>query len=146
MHGSEEVISPVFDQFTGQCTNGWVCEHRWPAIRRMVHFRNVVGDAPLKSWWDNQNNQIAFCRGDRGFIVINREEDDLDAEFDTCLPHGVYCNVYVGDMDKNKCIGSSVTVGDDGKARIFVPKNHGVVAIHIEVMITTGCQQFSFNC
>jgi len=27
----------------------------------------------VTNWWDNGNQQIAFCRGKRGFIVFNGE-------------------------------------------------------------------------
>lgn len=40
----------------------------------MVVFRNVVSGQPLTKWWDNQNNQVAFGRGDRGFIVFNNDD------------------------------------------------------------------------
>lgn len=42
----------------GPCGRGWVCEHRWPQVYRMVEFRNVVQDAPLTNWWSNGHNQI----------------------------------------------------------------------------------------
>lgn len=132
MDANEEIISPIFDS-NGQCTNGWICEHRWPQIRRMIHFRNVVGDLPVRSWWDNGANQIAFSRGDRGFIAINRENFIMDIELDTRMPKGVYCNAFDGDIENNVCTGSSVTVDAYGKARVSLPKDHGVLAIHIEV-------------
>ena len=28
-------------------------------------------------WWDNGNNQIAWARGDRGFVAINNDAYDL---------------------------------------------------------------------
>lgn len=40
----------------------------------MVIFRNVVNGQPLVNWWDNGNNQIAFGRGNRGYIVINNDD------------------------------------------------------------------------
>ena len=27
----------------------------------------------LNDWWDNGSNQIAFCRGGKGFIAINND-------------------------------------------------------------------------
>ncbi|KAK3867221.1 hypothetical protein Pcinc_027299 [Petrolisthes cinctipes] len=46
-------------------------------IYSMVQFRNVAHGTDMNDWWDNGNNQIAFCRGDRGFIAINNEGYDL---------------------------------------------------------------------
>ncbi len=40
----------------------------------MVIFRNVVNGQPLSNWWDNGNNQIAFSRDNKGFIVINNDD------------------------------------------------------------------------
>ena len=56
------------------CGEGWVCEHRWPAFRGMVTFRNATDGEAVVDWWDNENDQISFGRGERGFVVINREE------------------------------------------------------------------------
>ena len=43
--------------------NGWLCQHRWPAVAGMVGFRNNVGDAELTDWVSPQSEQIAFGRG-----------------------------------------------------------------------------------
>lgn len=45
-----------------------------PFLRNMVMFRNVVNGQPQSNWWDNQSNQVAFGRGNRGFIVINNDD------------------------------------------------------------------------
>lgn len=67
---------------TKQCINGWVCKHRWPEIRKMIRFRNAVGNATVHGWCDNPDapNQCAFCRGTRGMIAFNYERFDLNAE------------------------------------------------------------------
>lgn len=31
----------------------------------------------MNDWWDNGNNQIAFCRGGKGFIAINNDNYPL---------------------------------------------------------------------
>lgn len=36
------IVAPQFNPSTNQCTNGWVCEHRWHGIKEMVKFRNAV--------------------------------------------------------------------------------------------------------
>ena len=43
--------------------NGWLCQHRWPAVAGMVGFRNNVGSAALTNWVSPQSQQIAFGRG-----------------------------------------------------------------------------------
>lgn len=44
------------------------------SFRNMVIFRNVVNGQPHSNWWDNQSNQVAFGRGNRGFIVLNNDD------------------------------------------------------------------------
>lgn len=163
-------ISPNIDATTGQCTNGWVCEHRWPAIRNMVQFRNVVSigpapgpahgpahgphephgpgfgpgfgpgvgpappAAPITSWWDNGSNQIAFGRGNRGFIAFNNDESDLNMKLETTLPDGIYCDVITGQLVNDACSGTNVTV-ENGQANINLSPSVGVQAIHVDSKI-----------
>lgn len=130
-----EIISPKINLTTQQCENGWVCEHRWPSIRNMIKFRNTVGTAPLVSWWDNGNNQIAFCRGTRGFIAFNNDQYELNTKLFTCLPSGMYCDVITGQIINGKCTGNQVLVDENGEADIRVAIDIGVLAIHIGVKI-----------
>jgi alpha-amylase len=76
------------------CGGEWVCEHRQPAITAMVAFRAATQGTPeVTDWWSNGGNQIAFGRGDRGFVVINRVPTTLTHTFQTQLPAGDYCEV-----------------------------------------------------
>lgn len=52
---------------------GFVCEHRWRQMYNMVRFHNVALGTSVLNWWSNNENAIAFSRGDRAFIVINNE-------------------------------------------------------------------------
>ncbi|MBW3880965.1 alpha-amylase, partial [Neisseria meningitidis] len=81
------------------CGDGWVCEHRWRQIKNMAIFRNVVNGQPHSNWWDNQNNQVAFGRGDRGFIVFNNDDWDLNVTLNTGMPGGTYCDVISGQKE-----------------------------------------------
>lgn len=99
----------------------------------MVEFRNIVKDSPLTAWWDNGNNQIAFCRKSKGFLVVNNEGNDLEQSLQTCLPKGSYCNVISGRRNGTSCTGDTVEVGEDGMATIRVPIEIGILAIHIGV-------------
>jgi len=84
---------PVFINGKSTCFDVWICEHRRRAIAQMVGFRDAVGTAPLTDWWSDGSNQIAFGRGDRGFVVINRSDTPLTRTFQTQLPPGTYCNI-----------------------------------------------------
>ncbi|XP_041947932.1 alpha-amylase-like [Alosa sapidissima] len=116
------------------CGDGWVCEHRWRQIRNMVAFRNVVNGQHFTNWWDNGSNQIAFGRGNRGFIVINNDDSNLDMTLNTGLPGGTYCDVISGQKDGGRCTGKQVNVGGDGRAhfRISNMDEDPFVAIHAE--------------
>jgi alpha-amylase len=106
------------------CSKEWVCEHRRGAIAPMVKFHNQVADAPLMNWWSNGKNQIAFGRGDLGFVVINREAEALTQTLQTGLSPGFYCNV-IGD---GEC-GSELKVNWRGQMTVTVD-GMGAIAIH----------------
>jgi alpha-amylase len=130
----ENIISPEFDE-DGNCTNGWVCEHRWHAIASMVEFMDVVGDENITSWWDNGKNQIAFSRGSKGFVVFNLDNYDMVGTIiETSMKPGLYCDIISGEKisDKN-CSGEILEVKFDGTVAIYLGKDdpNGVFAIHV---------------
>ena len=139
---SQNIRAPEFDA-NGQCTaaSGWVCEHRWPAIKNMIQFRNAVEGTAAHNWWTGWN-EIAFSRGNRGFIVINAKDngDATNARLFTALPPGQYCDMATGNIVNNSCTGKVVTVGGDGYADITVagnrnPNDEGFLAIHIDAKL-----------
>jgi alpha-amylase len=136
LHPSGGVLPP--HTASGECVDPWVCEHRWPAIRNMVGFRNATTDAPgIEHWWTNGANQIAFSRGDRGFVMINREDAATSARsFETGLPAGMYCDVVSGAIDPahRSCSGLVIEVDTAGRA-IFEVGALDAVAIHVESRI-----------
>lgn len=154
MDDKSDIISPKFNE-EGACTNGWMCEHRWRQIYNMVEFKNVVKGTPVANWWDNKKNQIAFSRGNRGFIVFNGENYDMNEWFTTGLPAGIYCkfsnvisffnlklnffafcskgDVISGGKNGTSCIGKSMTVFDDSRAFVSIAQSDedGVRAYHV---------------
>ncbi|XP_058460013.1 alpha-amylase 2-like [Malaya genurostris] len=126
------LISPTINS-DGTCGAGWVCEHRWRQIYNMVGFRNAVAGTQLNDWWDNGNQQIAFCRGDKGFIAFNADSLDLDRPLQTCLPPGTYCDAISGKPINGSCTGKTIVVGPDGFAniRISTSEEDGVIALHV---------------
>ncbi|XP_022813824.1 alpha-amylase 4N-like [Spodoptera litura] len=113
----ENIVSPFINE-DGSCDEGWVCEHRWPSVYRMVRFRNEVHNAALTNWWTNGNNQIAFGLRRKGFIVFNTEKSELNEEVQTGLPAGVYCDIISGQKEGSVCTGKNVTVSSTGAAVI----------------------------
>lgn len=147
------------------CNNGWLCEHRQRGIANMVGFRNATDGAFYASnWWDNGANQIAFGRGDKGFVAINGETNGtLAMRLYTGMAEGRYCDVVHGDYYLNngqsQCSGPVITVGSDGYASFNVAAKQAS-AIHINaklggIVVTptptptpppqTGCQSGSMN-
>jgi alpha-amylase len=108
--------------------NGWTRQHAKRAVTGMVGFRNAVGSAKLTDWWDNGGSAIAFGRDGKGFVALNNGAGELKQTFATSLPAGTYCNVVAA--APSSCDGHTVTVGEDGKARLSVPAR-GAVALHI---------------
>jgi alpha-amylase len=112
----------------------WTCEHRVPSIAGMVAFRKATAGVPtVTDWWDDGSNQIAFGRGELGFVVINRETAPLSRTFQTQLRSGTYCDVVSGGLGAGTCSGASVSVDSTGAAAITIPAN-GAVAIHAMAM------------
>ena len=134
--GNGNLISPTING-DGSCGGGWVCEHRWRQIANMIGFLNAVKGTSLTNWWDNGNSQIAFGRGNRGFIVINGQTENLSQSLSTGLSAGTYCDVISGSKSGTSCTGSSITVGSDGRASFTIAGNaaDGVLAIHVDAKL-----------
>jgi len=104
----------------------WVCEHRDPAIRNMVRFRRIVAGTDVNHWWDNGGNAIAFSRGDRGFVAINRESTVLSATVATGLRPGTYCDLLTGGRSGTACVGTSVIVDAGGAVHLSLATNSAI--------------------
>jgi alpha-amylase len=92
----------------------WVCEHRDPSIRTMVRFRRYVAGTAIDHWWDDGANAIAFSRGDKGFVAINREPGAVSAIVATGLAPGTYCDLLTGGLAGAACAGTAVVVDAGG--------------------------------
>nr|AKH04310.1 alpha-amylase [Periplaneta americana] len=129
----KNILSPSINA-DGTCGNGWVCEHRWRQHANMVGFRNAVRGTEITNWWDNGNHQIGFCRGDRGFVAFNVEDNDLKQTLQTCLPAGTYCDVISGSKNNRAHLGAELVVAPNGEAFSvrLISDDDGVLAIHLE--------------
>ncbi|KAI5120070.1 hypothetical protein M0805_002632 [Coniferiporia weirii] len=125
---------------TGTCSanggeNGWLCQHRWPAIAGMVGFRNTANSPsdssnPLTSWVSPSSQQIAFGRGSVGFVAINNEDSDWSMTFTTTLPAGTYCDVVAGPPSSQTCAGASYEVSSSGTFTATVTARNAI-ALHV---------------
>ncbi|KAK8405762.1 hypothetical protein O3P69_001926 [Scylla paramamosain] len=109
-HLSDYSTANVVINADNQCEGGWVCEHRWTSIYKMVRFRNAVADT---SSWENyysDGNVVAFSRGNKGFFAMVKY-GTVSQSFQTGMPAGTY-------QDVVSC--QSVTVGGDGTAHVSI--------------------------
>lgn len=103
-----------------------------------VGFRNAVRGTTVQNWWDNQDNMIAFSRGNRGFIAFNGQYgQNMAVRIQTGLSAGTYCDVISGQKVGLSCSGPTVVVAADGLADINIASNHayGVLAIHADAKL-----------
>ena len=105
----------------------WQCTQRWTSIRGMIGFYNAVKDTKVTKWQDDESNNIAFSRGNKGFFAINNGDKQNDVKYNTDLPDGEYCNVYA-----SKTCDKTVTVSG-GKVETTIPA-HSAVALHIKAV------------
>jgi alpha-amylase len=134
--GGSDVPACVAPQALATAPVGsWTCEHRVPSIAGMVSFRKATAGVPtVTDWWDDGSNQIAFGRGNLGFVVLNRESAPVTRGFQTELASGAYCDVIAGGLVSGACSGATVTVDASGVAQMTVPPN-GAVAIHVAAKV-----------
>lgn len=133
--GTERIRSP-FDTDWAPGERRWVAEHRWPTTVQMVGWRNAVGSEPLRDWRSFGFQRIAFCRGARGFVAFNVDDDRaFDMRLHVCVPPGKYCNVWTRgrDGDASQC-AEHVMVDEKRMAQVFI-QSVGVVAIHVEATV-----------
>jgi len=116
----------------GSCGNGWVCEHRWRQITNMVPFAAAVDGQGVSNWWTNGDNQIAFSRGNKGFLAINKAGYTLSESLQTGLPSGSYCDVISGNFGDSGCSGQCISVDGSGYANINIPQSDDpMIALHV---------------
>ena len=127
----QQANGEVDDAVCGQGT--WTCAHRWNETAHMVGFRNAVAGTDLVQWWDNGGDQIAYGRGTRGYVALNRSGSALTRTFTTSLPTGRYCDVISGVPTSTGCSGAVVEVSSSGQATFTVPAS-GSVALHVEAL------------
>lgn len=96
-------------------SNGWKCQHAWRQIANMVGFRNAVAGTGVTNWWSNGYQAIAFGRGSRGYVAINRESFAISRTFQTSLPAGTYCDIQHGDRSGGGCTGPTYQVNSAGQ-------------------------------
>ncbi|CAD5221708.1 unnamed protein product [Bursaphelenchus xylophilus] len=125
------IKSPQFEaDDTCKTSSGWVCEHRWPQIRRMAKFREEVGSATISEIRTGPH-MLAFARSGRGFFALNNNPGEfIEQNVMTTLPPGLYCDLSSGLKAQGVCTGKFINVTSNGSADIYIP-GHNFLAISL---------------
>ena len=110
-----------------QINVNWDFVHRWGDIYPMVKFRSAARNQAQANWVTGNANQIAFSRGNVGFVALNNSTAAWTQTFYTGLPAGTYCNIVHGlaNSGATACTSDSVTVNSSGYATVTVPADGG---------------------
>ena len=110
-----------------QVNVNWDFVHRWGDIYPMVKFRSAARNQAQANWVTGSANQIAFSRGNVGFVALNNSTSAWTRSFATGLAAGTYCNIVHGlkNAAGTACTSDSVTVDASGNASITVPADGG---------------------
>ncbi len=101
-HDSSGQTLPILDP-SGQCRAPWLCEHRYPGFNQLIYFRNSTDDTFYASRVQNPSpGLLAFSRGNKGFVAINKTSNQWSTQLDTDLPDGIYCDL-ITQGQKSEC-------------------------------------------
>lgn len=106
-------------------SDAWTCTQRWTEIQGMVGFHNAVAGTEVTNWWDDGANQIAYGRGDKGFVAMNNTGSATTRTYTSSLPAGTYCDV----VASSDC-SETITVAADGTFSATLPA-YGALALQV---------------
>jgi len=136
-----------------QINVNWDFIHRRGDIYPLVKFRSAAHGQAQQNWVTGNANQIAFGRGNVGFVALNNTTSAWTQRFYTGLPAGTYCNIVHGlaNSGATACTSDSVTVNSTGYATVTVAADGGssvpAVAIYTGQTITgSGSGSGSTTC
>ena len=119
--------SPYDASGNARINQSWDFIHRWSDISNMVAFKVATRGLGVNHFIHGTDNQIAFSRGNVGFVAINNDSTSWNATVSTGLPQGVYCNIIHGQRNaaKTACSGDTLAIGADGVAHLHIGPNDG---------------------
>ncbi len=131
-----------------QINVNWDFIHRWGDIYPMVKFRSAARGQAQQNWVTGNANQIAFGRGNVGFVALNNSTAAWSRSFYAGLPAGTYCNVVHGlkNAGGTACTSDSVTVDASGNAAITVPADGGATVPAVAIYTGQTVSGASTTC
>ncbi|KAH9509920.1 Alpha-amylase A type-1/2 [Bulinus truncatus] len=137
---STDHILDVVIKVDGTCGNGWVCEHRWQVIQKIVQYTNLVKGSQLNSC-QAQQKTVSFMRGDDTLFWMTSDETVTSENVTTNLTEGSYCDL-MSDCQNKYFVDSSgmvtLTSAEDGIV-VLVPDTS------TEVLSTTDASTVTTN-
>jgi alpha-amylase len=126
-NGDRPTASPYDAAGAAKINVDWDFIHRWGNIANMVKFRAAATGAAQTNWITGNAQQVAFSRGNVGFVALNNTGAAWTNNFYTNLAAGTYCNIINGEKNAagTACTGGSVVVASNGYASITVPGDGG---------------------
>ncbi|MEA3309860.1 MAG: alpha-amylase family glycosyl hydrolase, partial [Chloroflexota bacterium] len=115
----------------------WVCEHRQTAIANLVQFRQVTDGAAVSDWQNIAADHIAFGRGAKGFVALNRTGSNATTTYTTGMPEGDYCDSVSGQrtVDGSACTGPVISVNASHQIVNYTLASMSALAIHAEARL-----------
>ncbi len=100
------------------CANGqWTCDHRNAKIVAMIGWHKYVGTAPQRNFYTDDENVIAFSRGNRGWAAFNNGALAKTITVQTGMAPGSY---------RDAIGGSTIQVRANGTAEVNVGAKNAV--------------------
>ncbi|MFM9613315.1 carbohydrate-binding module family 20 domain-containing protein [Streptomyces sp. V2] len=100
------------------CSNGWYCLNRDPAVVGMVSWHNAANSAAVSDWQTKSSSVIGFGRGGAGFFALNNGSSAATYTFATGMADGTYKNVIDG--------GAGTVTVSGGNATLTIPAKNAV--------------------
>src|SRR5258708_24536829 len=91
----------------------------------MVAFRKLVAGSDVNHWLDDGANAIAFSRGAKGFVAINRESATVTPTIATGMAPGTYCDLLTGGRGATGWAGTATVVDATGATALRRAPNPG---------------------
>ena len=109
----------------------------------MVKFRNDTAGQAQTNWTTGDSQQVAFSRGQTGFVALNNSASAWNTSLFTNLPAGSYCDLITGGRNSagTACVGTTVTVGSNGYASVNPSANNGGATPALAILTTRSSAQ-----